>query len=74
MAIDPETFIPEKYLTQKEFLVELEGHGWGIFISARDMGKYILEKRIHPSIIINRDFVTVIHETAMSDKEAKAKK
>jgi hypothetical protein len=74
VAIDPETFIPEKYLTQKEFLVELTGHGWGIIIPSREMGAHILSKRIHPSIIINRDFVTIIHETAMSDKEAKAKK
>jgi len=74
VAIDPETFIPEKYLTHNEFLVELEGHGWGIIISSRDMGANILSGRIHPSIIVNRDFVTIIHETAMSDKEAKAKK
>ncbi len=74
MAIDPETFIPEKYLTQNEFLVELDGHGWGVIIPCREISANILSGRIHPSIIVNRDFVTIIHETAMSDKEAKAKK
>lgn len=63
--IDPELFIPEKYVTQREILIHLPGYGYGIRIPAKDLGRAILDKRIHPNIIVNREFTAIIHETAM---------
>jgi hypothetical protein len=64
-ARDPELFIPEKYVNHKEILVQIDGYGYGIRIPAKDLGKAILDKRIAAQIIANRDFVAIIHETAM---------
>jgi len=62
---DPELFIPEKYVTQKEILIQVQGYGYGIRIAANELGKAILEKRVAAQIIANRDFVAIIHETAI---------
>lgn len=66
-GMNPEIFVAEKYVLHKEILVNLRGYGWGIRIPADKLGSYILQKRVHPNLILNRDFVTIIHETAVKD-------
>lgn len=58
-------FIPEQYLKHKEFLVELPGHGWGIFIEAKDLGPSITTGRVAAQVL-PANFIGVLQETAVS--------
>lgn len=67
MSDQPTTlFIPEKYLTHREVISELYGHGWGIQIPADELGLFIRSGRIAVSILPD-NFIAVVHETAVKE-------
>jgi hypothetical protein len=65
VAIDPDVFVPEKYVRTKEILVPFMNLGLGVIVPLSDLHKGILQKRFATELILNRDFTVVIHETAV---------
>lgn len=65
MAIDPDVFVPERYVRTKEILVPFMNLGLGVIVPLPELHQGILEKRFAAELILNRDFTVVIHETAV---------
>lgn len=59
-------FIPEQYLTHKEFLIEVVGYGWGIEIHAADLPEAIRSGRVAKEVL-PFGMVAIIHETAIKE-------
>lgn len=55
-------FIPEKYLKHTEVLVPLDGHGYGVFIEQKDLGKWIHNGRIASEVLFHNAFVVITED------------
>ena len=47
-------------------LVEVPEHGRGILLPSADISEYIKMNRIHANVIINRDVVYIIEQSALT--------
>lgn len=66
-----QAFIPEKYVNMLELLVEVPGHGKGILITSADLSEFIKLGRIHPNVVVNRDVVYIMEQSALTPSEKK---
>ena len=52
-----------------ELLVVVPKHGKGILIASADLSKYIKLGRVHANVIVNRDVVYIIEQSALTPSE-----
>jgi len=64
-----QVFIPEKYVNMLELLYEVPKHGKGILIPSADLSEFIKLGRIHANVILNREVVYVIEQSALTPSE-----
>ena len=61
---EQQVFIPERYLTHMELLVETKEHGRGIMVKAAEINKEITSGRVHGNVVIDRAAVYVTKEVS----------
>jgi len=64
-----QVFIPERYVNMLELLVEVPMHGKGILIPGVDLAEFIKLGRVHSNVIVNRDVVYIIEQSALTPAE-----
>jgi len=61
---EQQVFIPEKYVTHLELLVQTDEYGRGIMVKSSELNHEIASGRISGNVIINRDAVYILKEVS----------
>ena len=69
-----QAFIPEKYVLYMDMIVLTDDYGRGVMIEADQLSDLIKQGRIHPNVVLNREVVYIMKESAITTNLATTRK